>query len=157
VRSIGSTRLQLAHHEAGHAVVALMLGYEVNSVTIVADEDAEGRVVYETPLVELEKMLGGLDPSYIDLDDARGLAWCSSRGMRSSSISPARRGCRDPAATSSPPRHENPQRKRRCRYPRADRLFRDRDKGPTIERTSSLVGYERAGEPIGIEDDEADA
>jgi hypothetical protein len=66
------TRLQVAHHEAGHAVVALRLGYEVDSVTIAADEDAEGRVVYEGPIVELEKMLDGLDPSYIDPDDANG-------------------------------------------------------------------------------------
>jgi hypothetical protein len=37
---------------------------------------------------------------------------------------------------------------------RADRLFRDRDRGsPVIESTSSLAGYEEAGVPMGLEDD----
>lgn len=32
----------LAHHEAAHAVVAISLGWEINQVTIVADDDTFG-------------------------------------------------------------------------------------------------------------------
>ena len=40
------TRERIAHHEAGHAVIVLVLGYTLKDVTIKPDERAEGRTNY---------------------------------------------------------------------------------------------------------------
>jgi hypothetical protein len=47
---------QVGIHEAAHACVALGLGYEVRSASVVRDDVSEGRVVIETPMGLVDRL-----------------------------------------------------------------------------------------------------
>jgi hypothetical protein len=61
----------VAYHEAGHAVIALILGYEPYFVNAISNKNAAGRTkIKNRPLSKLRK--SGLEPSYIDPDGHQG-------------------------------------------------------------------------------------
>ena len=44
-----SIRSEVAYHEAGHAVIAHVLGFRVGRVTIVPDDRSQGRMIWAKP------------------------------------------------------------------------------------------------------------
>jgi len=56
-------RAHVAYHEAGHAVIAHVLGFEVRRVTIVPDDKSRGRMVWNKPPANLKKTDADLTPS----------------------------------------------------------------------------------------------
>ena len=56
-----STLRATAYHEAGHAVIAVLLDVGFEKVTINGDERAAGRIIYVNPEPEIREARGGGD------------------------------------------------------------------------------------------------
>ncbi|HEV2294575.1 MAG TPA: hypothetical protein VGR35_12030 [Tepidisphaeraceae bacterium] len=66
-----------AHHEAGHAVVAWVLGWEIGSIEMVPKDRAAARVVLKTPVLD-ELPDGSISPG--SSGDARDHVCCALAG-----------------------------------------------------------------------------